>query len=69
LLQDRLGEVHDAQRAVLWLQQATEEHLGLATTAHTLALWQTEVAETRLKGWKKDLKELERRWRAITAAR
>ncbi len=69
LLQDRLGEVHDAQRAVLWLQQATEEHRGLAMTAHTLALWQTEVAETRLKGWKKDLKELERRWRAITAAR
>ena len=62
-LQRRLGDLHDAGLSVAWLQSLAEGDPGLADTAERLAVVQRAQATRVRKGWKDDLREVERRWR------
>ena len=62
-LQSKLGDLHDAVFAVAWLEALGTEQQDLADAAGRLAGLQREVAAATRKGWKRDLKEVERRWR------
>ncbi len=62
-LQSRLGDVHDTVFAVGWLESLGAEQADLADAAARLVSLQREVAADTRRGWKRDLKEVERRWR------
>ena len=62
-LQGRLGDLHDAVFAIGWLEALATEQPDLADAAERLVGVQREVAAETRKGWKRDLKEVERRWR------
>jgi len=63
-LQTKLGDLHDAAVSVAWLEALAVERPDLADAAGRLAEVQREVAAATRKGWKQDLKEVERRWRS-----
>ncbi len=62
-LQSKLGDLHDVVFSIGWLESLATEQPDLADAAGRLVTLQRERAETARKGWKKDLKEVERRWR------
>lgn len=62
-LQSKLGDLHDAVFAVGWLEAVAEDHPDLADAARRLAALEREAAADARRGWKRDLKEVERRWR------
>jgi len=62
-LQDKLGDLHDTIYSVAWLESLATEQPGLADAAERLAAVQRGLAEATRKGWKHDLREVERRWR------
>jgi len=62
-LQGRLGDLHDAVFAIGWLEALATEQPDLADAAERLVGVQRDVAAETRKGWKRDLKEVERRWR------
>jgi CHAD domain-containing protein len=58
-----LGDLHDAVFSIGWLETLAKEQPDLADAAERLVAHQRQVvAETR-KGWKRGLKDVERRWR------
>lgn len=62
-LQSKLGDLHDATASILWLESAAANHPELTEAAGRL-ISDREVAEAAArKGWKKDLREVEKRWR------
>jgi CHAD domain-containing protein len=62
-LQSQLGDLHDAVFSIGWLETLAKEQPDLADAAERLVAHQRQVvAETR-KGWKRGLKDVERRWR------
>jgi CHAD domain-containing protein len=63
-LQTRLGEVHDARYAIDWLRALGSVQPELNEPVEALAAVQREVLAESRKGWKGELKEVERRWRA-----
>jgi CHAD domain-containing protein len=64
-LQSQLGDLHDAVFSIGWLEALAREQPELADAAERLVARQREVgAETR-KGWKRGLKDVERRWRSL----
>ncbi len=62
-LQVKLGDLHDAYYSIEWLQALAGERRDLVRPIETLIALQREAAATARKGWKSDLKDLERRWR------
>jgi len=62
-LQSKLGELHDAVFAIAWLEALAVEQPDLADSAERLVAVQRDQAKSTRKGWKRDLKEVERRWR------
>ena len=62
-LQSRLGDLHDTVFAIGWLESLAAEQADLADAAGRMVALQREVAAETRRGWKRDLKEVERRWR------
>jgi CHAD domain-containing protein len=62
-LQSKLGDLHDTVFAIAWLESLAGEQADLADAVGRLVALQREVAAETRKGWKRDLKEVERRWR------
>jgi CHAD domain-containing protein len=62
-LQTKLGDLHDARRAVDWLRAVGADRPELAEPVEALVALERETASAARKGWKRDLKEVERRWR------
>ncbi|MBV8463917.1 MAG: CHAD domain-containing protein [Acidimicrobiales bacterium] len=60
----RLGDLHDADYSIDWLEALAGDRPDLADPIAALVAFQREVAARCRKGWKKDLKEVERRWRS-----
>ncbi len=63
-LQTKLGELHDARYSIEWLRALGADQPELNEPIEALAAVQREVASASRKGWKSDLKEVERRWRS-----
>jgi CHAD domain-containing protein len=62
-LQSRLGDHHDIVFSIGWLEALAAEQADLADAAERLVGRQRELAAETRKGWKRDFKEVERRWR------
>ena len=62
-LQSKLGDLHDAVFSIGWLESLAAEQPDLADAAQRLVAVQRDLADATRKGWKRDLKEVERRWR------
>jgi CHAD domain-containing protein len=62
-LQSRLGDLHDVSVSRAWLVTLADERPTLAEPALALAGYEEAAAEGIRKGWRKELKEVERRWR------
>ncbi len=62
-LQTRLGDVHDTAVAVGWLRGLGTDRPEMAPVVEKLVLLQEAAGTVARKGWRKDLKEVERRWR------
>lgn len=62
-LQSRLGDLHDAHFSIGWLRALADQQPDLADPIEELVILQHEAAAAARKGWKKELKEVERRWR------
>ncbi len=62
-LQNKLGDLHDACYAIDWFEALAGERPDLAGPIDELIAAQRDAAAASRKGWKKDLKEVERRWR------
>lgn len=63
-MQTQLGELHDARYSVEWLRALGAVQPELNEPIEALAAVQREVASAARKGWKSELKEVERRWRS-----
>jgi len=63
-LQTKLGDVHDARFCVDWLRAVGNERPELAEPVEALVSVEREAAADARKGWKRELKEVERRWRS-----
>ncbi len=64
-LQDKLGDLHDIVFSIGWLEDLAAEQVDLADAAERLAAVQRDAAIETRKGWKRDLKDVERRWRRL----
>lgn len=62
-LQGQLGDLHDAVFSIGWLESLADDQADLADAAERLATAQREVAAEARSGWKRGLKDVERRWR------
>ena len=62
-LQTKLGDLHDAVYSIGYLRALALDHLDLAEPLRALVLVQKDAAAAARVGWKRDMKELERRWR------
>ncbi len=62
-LQTKLGDLHDAVFSIAWFETLAEDRPDLAESIEDMITVQEEAARQARKGWKKDLKEVERRWR------
>jgi CHAD domain-containing protein len=63
-LQSKLGDLHDACFSIEWLEDLGRRRTDLAEPIGQLVTVQQEAAVVARKGWKKELKEVERRWRS-----
>jgi CHAD domain-containing protein len=62
-LQSKLGDLHDACFSIEWLEDLSRRRTDLAEPIGQLVTVQQEAAVVARKGWKRELKEVERRWR------
>jgi CHAD domain-containing protein len=62
-LQIKLGDLHDAHFSIDWLHSLALERPDLARPIDHLVTVQNHAADVARKGWKAELKEVERRWR------
>jgi len=62
-LQSKLGDLHDAWFSISWLEDLARTRPDLAEPIDQLVLVQHDAAASARKGWKRELKEVERRWR------
>jgi len=62
-LQSKLGDVHDVVSSVAWFETLAAEQPELADAAERMVTMQRDRGAEARKGWKKDLKEVEKRWR------
>ncbi|MGH9078759.1 MAG: CHAD domain-containing protein [Acidimicrobiales bacterium] len=62
-LQVKLGELLDAAASIAWFEDLAHERPDLAEPLSRLVRLQRDAAVTAHKGWKREVKEVERRWR------
>ena len=62
-LQVRLGDLHDVSVSRAWLATLADERPELTEPAGKLSAYEEAAAAGIRKGWRKELKEVERRWR------
>jgi CHAD domain-containing protein len=62
-LQSKLGDLHDDWFSIAWLEELAGTRRDLAEPIAQLILVQKQAAVADRKGWKRELKEIERRWR------
>jgi CHAD domain-containing protein len=62
-LQSKLGDLHDACFAITWLEDLAATRPDLTQPIGQLVTAQREAAAATRHGWKRELKEVERRWR------
>jgi CHAD domain-containing protein len=62
-LQGKLGDLLDTAHSIEWLQAVAESHPELAPSAESLLVVQRAASAVTRRGWRDDLKEVERRWR------
>ncbi len=62
-LQIKLGDLHDAVFSIAWFEELARERPDLAEPLGRLVRVEREAAAAARKGWKRELKEVERRWR------
>jgi CHAD domain-containing protein len=62
-LQGKLGDLLDTAHSIEWLQAVAESHPELAPSTESLLVVQQAAAAVTRRGWKDDLKAVERRWR------
>jgi CHAD domain-containing protein len=63
-LQSKLGDLHDACFSVIWFEELARNHHELRQPVAALVEMQLDAASMARKGWNRDLKVIERRWRA-----
>jgi CHAD domain-containing protein len=63
-LQSKLGDLHDAVYSIEWFEALAEEHRDLRGPVAALVEVQQDAAARSRKGWNRELKVIERRWRA-----
>ncbi|MHB1711696.1 MAG: CHAD domain-containing protein [Acidimicrobiales bacterium] len=63
VLQRRLGGLHDATVSIGWLHALVDDRPELARPCEALILVQQAAVSVARRGWKDDLREIERRWR------
>ncbi len=63
-LQSKLGDLHDACFSIAWFEELAHEHPDLREPVAALVEVQQDAAAMARKGWNRDLKVVERRWRA-----
>jgi len=62
-LQSKLGDHHDIVFSIGWLEALAAEQPDLADAAERLASAQRDLAAETRKGWRRELKDVDRRWR------
>jgi CHAD domain-containing protein len=62
-LQTKLGDLHDACFSIEWLRAVATERPDLADPVDSLVARQQAEAKVARRGWKAELKVVERRWR------
>ncbi len=62
-MQVKLGDYLDATSSIAWFEQLATERTDLAEPLGRLVGVQREAAAATRKGWKRELKEVERSWR------
>ena len=62
-LQTKLGDLHDAVFAIDWFEALAIDRPDLADPIDELITLAEDAANEARKGWKRELKEVERRWR------
>ncbi len=62
-LQSKLGDLHDACYSIDWFEDLADEYRDLREPVAALVGMQREAASVARKGWNRDLKVVERRWR------
>jgi CHAD domain-containing protein len=62
-LQSKLGDLHDACYSIAWFEDLGREHGELQDAAKAMVELQQDAARLARKGWNKELKVVERRWR------
>ena len=62
-MQSKLGDLHDTVFSIGWLESLATGQPDLADAAQRLVTVQRAAATEARKGWKRDLKDVERRWR------
>jgi CHAD domain-containing protein len=63
-LQNKLGDLHDAAFAIGWLEELARTQPELAEPIDRLVAVQRHEATAARKGWKREMKEVDRRWRS-----
>ncbi len=63
-LQVKLGDLHDARYSIDWLHLLAAERPDLARPIADLVHLQQDAADAARKGWKRELKAVEREWRS-----
>jgi len=62
-LQTKLGDLHDACYSIEWLHALAADRPDLSDPIDHLVSLQRDAAAEARKGWKRELKDIERRWR------
>jgi len=62
-LQSKLGDLHDACFSITWFEDLARDHHELRVPLAALVEVQRDAASVARKGWNRDLKVIERRWR------
>jgi CHAD domain-containing protein len=62
-LQVKLGDLMDATSSIAWFEDLAHQRPDLSEPLGRLVRVQREAADRARKGWKGELKEIERRWR------
>jgi CHAD domain-containing protein len=65
MLQERLGEWHDASAARSWLEHSARKHPDFAPVAVRLASLESKAAELAASGWGAEFREIKAAWRKI----
>jgi CHAD domain-containing protein len=69
MLQERLGEWHDASAAHDWLERSALGHPEFATVAHRLATLETTAAEIAAATWNTEFRQIRSAWKEIDPGR